>query len=132
VGPAEEYLFRGFVYGGLLTIFKGQHWISLAFISSILFGAAHLYYAIVYGVSSLLPFTDLVTFGMAMSITYYLSGGDLVIPAAIHGVYDATGFVGVAASPELGTLLRWSMTIVGILVAIALFVQRIRKRKGSR
>ena len=132
VGPAEECLFRGFVYGGLLSLFKGQHWISLAFISSMLFGAAHLYYAIVYGVSSLLPFTDLVTFGMAMAITYYLSGGDLAIPAAIHGVYDATGFLGVASSPELGNLLRWCMTISGILVAIALFVQRIRKRKTPR
>jgi membrane protease YdiL (CAAX protease family) len=132
VGPAEEYLFRGFLYGGLLSIFKGQHWISLAFISSILFGMAHLYYAIVYGVSSLLPFTDVVTFGMAMAITYYLSGGDLAVPAVIHGVYDATGFVGVASSPELGNLLRWSMTIIGILVAIVLFIQRFRKRKASR
>jgi membrane protease YdiL (CAAX protease family) len=129
VGPAEEYLFRGFVYGGLLSIFKGRHWIILAFISSILFGAAHLYYAIVYGVSSLLPFTDLVTFGMAMAMTYYLSGGDLAIPAVIHGLYDAAGFVGVAASPELGTLLRWSMTIAGVLVAIALIIQRIHKRE---
>jgi membrane protease YdiL (CAAX protease family) len=129
VGPAEEYLFRGFVYGGLLNLFKGRHWISLAFISSMLFAAAHLYYAIVYGVSSLLPFTDIVTFGMAMATTYYLSGGDLAIPAAIHGVYDATGFLGVAWSPELGNLLRWCMTIVGVVIAISLFVQRVRKRK---
>ncbi len=40
VGPAEEYLFRGFVYGGLLRIYGTQHWVSLAFVSSILFAAA--------------------------------------------------------------------------------------------
>ena len=27
VGPAEEYLFRGFIYGGLLSISKGRYWI---------------------------------------------------------------------------------------------------------
>jgi membrane protease YdiL (CAAX protease family) len=128
VGPAEEYLFRGFVYGGLLSIFKGKHWIGLAFVSSVIFGAAHLYYAIVYGVTSLLPFTDLVTFGMAMAITYYLSGGNLVIPAVIHGVYDASGFISVASPSGLGILLRWGMTIIGILVAIFLFVKRVRRR----
>jgi membrane protease YdiL (CAAX protease family) len=26
IGPAEEYLFRGFMYGGLLSITKGKYW----------------------------------------------------------------------------------------------------------
>lgn len=52
VGPAEEYIFRGFIYGGLLVLFKDRHWLSLAFFSSILFAAAHLYYALVYGIAS--------------------------------------------------------------------------------
>ena len=124
VGPAEEYLFRGFVFGGLLNIFKDQHWLTLAFASSILFAAVHLYYAIVYGVASLISFTDLVTFGMAMAITYYLSDGNLLIPAIIHGAYDATGFLGVAASSELGTLLRLLMTAIGVGVGILLLIKR--------
>ena len=37
VGPAEEYIFRGFVSGGLLSISKGAHWLLLAFVSSVLF-----------------------------------------------------------------------------------------------
>jgi hypothetical protein len=129
VGPVEEYLFRGFVFGGLLSLFKDRHWLILAFISSILFAGVHLYYAFVYGIVSLVQFTDLVTFGMAMAATYYLSGGNLFVPAMIHGVYDATGFIGVATSIDVAILLRGSMILIGIIVAIALFVQKIRKRK---
>ena len=36
-----------------------------------------------------------------MSATYYLSDGNLIIPAIIHGIYDATGFIGVAVSQDL-------------------------------
>lgn len=131
VGPVEEYLFRGFIYGGLLSLFKGRHWFSLAFVSSLLFAAAHLYYAIVYGITSLIPFTDLVTFGIAMAATFYLSGGNLLIPAIIHGAYDATGFIGVATSLEVGTFLREAMILIGIVVAIALFAQGRQKQKPT-
>ncbi len=131
VGPVEEYLFRGFIYGGLLNLFKGHHWLSLAFISSILFAAAHLYYALVYGIVSLVQFTDLVTFGMAMAATYYLSGGNLLVPAIIHGVYDATGFIGVATSLDVGVLLRGSMILIGVIVAVVLLVQEILRRRRS-
>jgi len=131
VGPAEEYLFRGFVYGGLLNILKGRHWFSLAFISSLLFAAAHLYYAFVYGIASLVQFADLVTFGMAMAATYYLSGGNLLMPAMIHGAYDAAGFIGVATSPEAGLFLRGLMMLIGIVASIPLLVQEVRKRRAS-
>jgi len=131
IGPAEEYLFRGFIYGGLLDLFKGRHWIGLGFVSSVLFAVAHLYYAFVYGVASLVQFVDLMTFGMAMAATYYLSGGNLFAVALIHGAYDATGFIGVATSLGVGTLLRGLMILVGMAVAIGLFTQKIRKKKAE-
>ena len=131
IGPSEEYIFRGFVYGGLLSIFKNRHWFSLAFISSIMFAAVHLYYGLTYGIASLIAFTDLITFGMAMAVTYYLSGGNLLIPALIHGAYDATGFLGVATSQGLGAILRYSLLLIGIIVALVIFVKRIRKRSES-
>ena len=87
VGPAEEYLFRGFIYGGLLSIFKGRYWIPLAAVSSVMFASVHVYYVVTYGVASALPFIDLITFGLAMSITYYWSGGNILVPALIHGMY---------------------------------------------
>jgi len=128
VGPAEEYLFRGFMYGGLLSLFKNRHWLSLAFISSLLFAAVHLYYALVYQIASLIQFTDLITFGMAMATTYYLSGGNLLIPAIIHGAYDATAFIGVATSLSTGALLREYMIAIGIIVAVVLFLQKMAQR----
>lgn len=131
IGPSEEYLFRGFIYGGLFSLSKGQRWLSLAFVSSILFAAAHLYYAFVYGIASLVQFTDLVTFGMAMAATYYLSEGNLLIPALIHGAYDATAFIGVATSLSLGIQLRGFMILIGLIVAFTLFIQRISKRSTS-
>jgi len=127
-GPAEEYIFRGFVLGGLLDIFKNRHWLILAFVSSLLFSATHLYYAVVYGPASLVQFTDLVTFGMAMAATYHLSGGNLSAPALIHGAYNATAFVGVAlTSTSVSIGLRAFMILLGIIVAFLLYIQR-----GSR
>jgi len=131
VGPAEEYLFRGFVFGGLLRLFKNRHWLALSIVSSVFFAAVHLYYGLVYGVASAIAFTDLVTFGMAMCVTYYLSGGNLLVPAVVHGAYDATGFLGVAASSQIGAVLRVLMTLVGIGVALSLFVNRMRKRRST-
>lgn len=132
VGPAEEYLFRGFVFGGLLSVFKNRHWLSVAFISSILFAIVHLYYATTYEAASLVQFTDLVAFGMAMAATYYVSGGNLIVPALIHGAYDATAFIGVATSANIGDQLREFMILFGIFVAIAIFVEkRTNKNLGQ-
>jgi membrane protease YdiL (CAAX protease family) len=127
VGPAEEYIFRGFVFGRLVDIFKDRRWLILALVSSILFAVAHLYYAEVYEVASLVQFTELVTFGMAMASTYYLSGGNLFAPALIHGAYDATAYVGVATSMSIGLSLRAFMIVLGVIVAFLLYIQR-----GSR
>jgi len=131
IGPVEEYLSRGFIYGGLLDLFKGRHWIGLGLVSSVLFATAHLYYAFVYEVASLVQFVDLMTFGMAMAVTCYLSGGNLFAVALIHGAYDATGFIGVATSLGVGTSLRGLMILVGAIVAIGLFAQKMRKKRAE-
>ena len=123
-GPTEEYLFRGFVFGGLLSVCRNQRWLSLAFVSSLFFAAAHLYYGEVYGVASLVQFVDLIAFGMAMAATYYVSRGNLIVPALIHGAYDATAYIGVATSARIGDQLREFMILIGIIVAIAIFVQK--------
>jgi membrane protease YdiL (CAAX protease family) len=123
-GPAEEYIFRGFVFGGLLSFFRNRHWLTLALVSSIFFAAAHLYYAVVYQVASLVQFVELVAFGMAMAATYYISGGNLAAPALIHGAFDATSFIGVATTGTIGNLLREFMILIGIIVAIVIFAER--------
>jgi membrane protease YdiL (CAAX protease family) len=129
VGPVEEYIFRGFVYGGLLNLFKSRHWLGLAFFSSALFAIAHLYYALVYGIASLIIFVELFAVGTGLAVPYYLSGGNLFIPIILHGLYDATGFLAVAVSEEVGILLRTSMIGVGIIVAFVLFLRAIFLRQ---
>jgi membrane protease YdiL (CAAX protease family) len=126
VGPAEEYLFRGFVFGGLLSLLSNRHWLTLSFVSSVSFAAAHPYYAVVYGAASAVQFADLATFGMAMAATYYFSCGNLLVPAVIHGAYDAVGFLGVATSPGMGATLRGLTILVGLVAALTLLIQRIR------
>jgi uncharacterized protein len=126
VGPAEEYIFRGFMYGGLLNITKGKHWLPLAIISSLMFAGVHAYYAVTYGVASSLAFIDLVAFGVGMCITYYWTGGNILIPAIIHGLYDATGFLAVATTTTIGTIARLILMAIGIAFAIIYLPKKIR------
>jgi len=126
IGPAEEYIFRGFIFGGLLRIYRNQHWIFLVFISSILFAAVHLYYMVIYGLASLIPLVEIVAIGMALSFAYYLSGGNLLIPSLIHGAFDATGFISEDISEVAGLALRVSMILIGLVVAFIMYRRRNR------
>ena len=126
VGPAEEFLFRGFMYGGLLNITKGKHWLPLAIISSLMFASVHAYYAVTYGVASSLAFIQLVAFGVAMCVTYYWTGGNILVPAFIHGLFDATGFLGVATTTTIGAIGRISLMAVGVAFAIVYLPKKIR------
>ncbi len=125
IGPAEEFLFRGFMYGGILNITKGKYWLPLAIGSSILFALVHGYYAVTYGIASIIPFVTIIFFSIAMSITYYYTGGNLLIPILIHGAYDATGFLTVAVSTEIGLTARIGMIFVGVIVAFYLLLKKL-------
>jgi membrane protease YdiL (CAAX protease family) len=126
VGPAEEYLFRGFMYGGLLTITKGKYWMPLAVISSLMFSSVHAYYAITYGVASVVVFINLIAFSIAMSVAYYWTGGNILVPAIIHGLYDATGFLGVATTTTVGVIARGILIAVGLVFAVIYLPKKIR------
>ncbi len=126
VGPAEEYLFRGFMYGGLLNITKGKHWFPLAVISSLLFAAVHAYYAVTYGIASAVAFINIVAFGVAMCITYYWTGGNILVPAFIHGLYDATGFLGIATTTTVGVVGRLTLMAVGVIFAVIYLPKKVR------
>jgi membrane protease YdiL (CAAX protease family) len=94
-----------------------------------MFASVHAYYALTYGVASVLPFIDLITFGLAMSITYYWSGGNILVPALIHGVYDATDFLGVATTTQIGQAAQLIMIFVGIGFAVVYLSQKITLRQ---
>jgi membrane protease YdiL (CAAX protease family) len=124
VGPAEEYIFRGFVFGQMLRLYPERHWLLMAFLSSLLFASAHLYYVLIFGIASLVPLMEVITIGMALATTYYLSGGNLIVPALIHGAFDASGFVAAGISPEIGIALRHSMIVAGVIVAFSFLGRR--------
>jgi len=126
VGPAEEFLFRGFMFGGLLRITKGKNWLALAFLSSLMFAAVHVYYAVTYEAASVVAFILLVSFGFAMCIAYYWSDGNLLVLAIIHGAYDATGFLGVATTMQIGLYARGAMIALGLICAGLFLTKKLR------
>jgi len=128
VGPAEEFLFRGFMFGGLLSIFKGKNWLALAFVSSLMFAAVHVYYAVTYEAASVVAFILLASFGFAMCIAYYWSDGNLLVLAMIHGAYDATGFLGVATTTQIGLYARGALIAVGLVFALVYLTKKLLVR----
>jgi membrane protease YdiL (CAAX protease family) len=129
VGPAEEYLFRGFIYGGLLSISKGRYWVQLAVVSSVMFASVHAYYAFTYGIASVPSFIELIAFGLAMSIAFYWSSGNILVLGLIHGLYDATAFLGVATTNQIGEAAQLAMIFVGIGFAAIYLPQKIQLRQ---
>jgi membrane protease YdiL (CAAX protease family) len=129
IGPAEEYLFRGFIYGGMLSVSKGRFWFPLAIVSSLVFTFVHWYYALTYQVASPIFFIQLFTFGIAMCLTYYYSGGNLLGPAIVHGLNDAIGFLGVATASDTIRLTAQGMFIfVGFVFAIFFVIKKVRMK----
>ncbi len=126
VGPAEEYLFRGFLFGGLLSISKGRHWFPIAFVSSLVFAFAHGYYAVTYGVASPVFFIQLTMFGIAMCVAYYWSGGNIVALAVVHGLNDAIGFLGVATTRTVGLTAQGIFLAVGLVFAVYVLFKKVR------
>ena len=130
VGPAEEYLFRGFMYGGLLNLTKGKYWLPLAIISSLMFAAAHGYYAQTYGVASPVFYIELVMFGVSMAVAYNWSGGNLLALAVVHGTNDAIGFLSVATTASIaGVNVSRIAQIVFIAVGFVFTVTYVLKKK---
>ena len=64
-----------------------------------------------------------------MSITYYWSGGNIVMLALIHGVFDATAFLGVATTSQIGQAAQLAMVFVGIGFAAVYLPQKINMRQ---
>jgi membrane protease YdiL (CAAX protease family) len=101
----------------MMSLSNGKHWVSLAVVTSVMFGLVHGYYVVTYGAASVIPFISLVTFGIAMALTYYWSKGNILIPAVLHGLYDATGFLGIATTVNIGLAARSILIFIGVVFA---------------
>ncbi len=120
VGACEETIFRGWVYG----FWSGRtaSWVTPALLTSVLFASVHLYYGTTYGIAAPLIFPTLFLLGFGFAATYEKSGGNLVVPAALHGAYDATAYL-TLISLTIGTDLHWALILVGALVGLLYYLR---------
>ena len=115
IGAFEETIFRGFIFGYWRD--RPGPWITPAVWTSVVFAAVHLYYATTYGIAAPLLFPGLFLLGFAFAATYRYSGGNLVVPAALHGAHDAAAFL-TLVSPLLGYLALYGLVLVGAVIGL--------------
>ena len=120
VGAFEETIFRGFMLG----YWRGRpgSWMVPATWTSAVFAAVHLYYGTTYGIAAPLIFPSLFLLGFALAATYRFSGGNIVVPALLHGAHDAAAFL-TLVSLELGAILSYLLILVGGLVGLVHYLQ---------
>lgn len=120
IGAFEETIFRGWIFGYWRD--RGVRWFGPAVWTSALFAGVHLYYGVTYGAAAPLIFPTLFLAGFAFAATYTFSGGNLVVPAVLHGVNDATAFL-VLVNPVAGVALRLLIVFVGAVIGLIQFLR---------
>jgi len=125
VGAFEETIFRGFMFGYWRD--RSGPWMVPAVWTSVVFAAVHLYYATTYGAAAPLIFPTLFLMGFAFAATYRFSGGNLVVPALLHGAHDAAAFL-TLISMELGVILSYLLILVGALVGLVHYLRNDSER----
>lgn len=121
IGAIEETIFRGWIFGFWMA--RRGSWLVPALWTSVLFAGVHLYYGTTYGVAAPLIFPTLFFTGFAFAATFRASGGNLVVIALLHGVYDASAFL-TLINEDAGVGLRYLVIFVGVIVALVLWVRR--------
>ena len=125
VGAFEETIFRGFFFGYWRD--RSGPWMVPAVWTSVVFAAVHLYYATTYGAAAPLIFPSLFLLGFAFAATYRFSGGNLVVPAVLHGAHDAASFL-TLISMTWGVVLLYLIVLVGALIGL---IEYLRGRSTS-
>jgi membrane protease YdiL (CAAX protease family) len=123
VGAFEETIFRGWIFGYWRDV--GGGWVLPATWTSVVFAGVHLYYGFTYGPAAPLIFPGLFLLGFAFAATYRYSGGNLVVPALLHGEYDASAYL-TLINTEWGLLARYLVILAGGVVALVAWL------RGSR
>jgi len=121
IGAFEETIFRGYFFGYWRD--RPGPWVTPAVWTSIVFAAVHLYYATTYGIAAPLLFPQLFLFGFALAATYRYSGGNLVLPAVLHGAHDAAAFM-TLISPVLGEVALYGVVLVGALIGLIEYLRK--------
>jgi membrane protease YdiL (CAAX protease family) len=121
VGAFEETIFRGWIFGYWRDV-PGS-WIGPATWTSVVFAGVHLYYGFTYGAASPLIFPTLFLTGFALAATYRYSGGNLLVPALLHGENDASAYLTIPLG-WVGDAIHYGVILVGAAWALALHLTR--------
>jgi membrane protease YdiL (CAAX protease family) len=122
IGAIEETIFRGWVYGFWAA--RGGSWLVPATWTSVLFAGVHLYYGTTYGAAAPLIFPTLFFAGFGFAAAFRASGGNLVVIALLHGVFDASAYLTLVSLPA-GELLRYGVILAGAIVAMLVYFRVI-------
>ncbi len=119
VGACEEVIFRGWLFGTWAR--RAGTWLGPALVTSAVFAGVHLYYGLTYGIVAPLYYQQLFLLGFAFAATYHRSGGNLVVPAALHGLNDATSFLSLV-SLEAGLAAHYLLIVAAGLVGLIYYL----------
>ncbi|MGP8075588.1 MAG: lysostaphin resistance A-like protein [Thermoplasmata archaeon] len=120
IGAFEETIFRGFIFGYWRD--RSGSWMVPAVWTSVVFAGVHLYYGTTYGAAAPLIFPSLFLLGFAFAATYRFSGGNLVVPAVLHGAHDAASFLSLV-SEEWSLIASYSVVLVGALIGLVHYLR---------
>ena len=129
VGAFEETIFRGWIFGFWSR--RPGDWLVPATWTSAVFTGVHLYYATTYGIAVPLILPSLFLTGFALAATYQLSGGNLVVPALLHGANDAAAYLSIVPQSwglALGLAVRYGLILVGGVIGL---IEYLRKEEGT-
>jgi membrane protease YdiL (CAAX protease family) len=115
IGAFEETIFRGWFFGYWRD--RPGSWLAPATWTSAVFAGVHLYYGTTYGAAYPLIFPTLFLTGFAFAAAYRFSGGNLVVPALLHGASDASAFL-TLVSLGAGLALHYGIIFVGLVIAL--------------
>jgi len=123
VGAFEETIFRGWIFGYWRD--RPGSWVGPALWTSALFAGVHLYYATTYGLAAPLVFPQLFFGGLAFAATYRYSGGNLVVPALLHGAQDATAYLTLVSAEwqSIALGIHYGLVVGGGVLFLVLYLR---------
>jgi membrane protease YdiL (CAAX protease family) len=128
IGAFEETIFRGWIFGYWRD--RPGSWFVPATWTSVVFAGVHLYYGTTYGLAAPLIFPTLFLMGFALAAAYRFSGGNLVVPALLHGANDATAFL-TLVNFGVGVALHYLLVLVGAVIGLVHYLSPSRELPGA-
>lgn len=126
VGVVEETLFRGYVLGTVLRLDGTKRWKFHCLWASFLFAGVHIYYAQTYEEISWFAYLELASLGLSYSFAYVRSGGNVMVVALLHGIYDASSYLSLIHGYQgIAEALTYGLLFGSGLFAVVLYMDSL-------